>query len=120
MAASEVSTVADCDSMVGKSSATSTPSWWERAGSLWVSFRDRTEEKFAKRQPERKQRPQGAHHLIAGTSAGVVTTVALFPLDLVKTRYQARRHKGTLMIASSKFFIVPFNFAGGTARYAVG
>lgn len=44
---------------------------------------------FAKRESQRKQRRYGAHHLIAGTSAGVVTTAALYPLDLVKTRYQA-------------------------------
>lgn len=29
------------------------------------------------------------HHLIAGTTAGVTSTTALYPLDLIKTRYQA-------------------------------
>ena len=43
---------------------------------------------FAKRELQRNQRRYGTHHLIAGTSAGLVTTVALYPLDLVKTRYQ--------------------------------
>ncbi|CBJ48450.1 folate transporter [Ectocarpus siliculosus] len=50
-------------------------------------FRDRVLEMFSKRESKGK-RHYGANHLIAGTTAGVVTTAALYPLDLVKTRYQ--------------------------------
>lgn len=52
-------------------------------------FRDRVLEMFSKRESKGK-RHDGPNHLIAGTTAGVVTTAALYPLDLVKTRYQAR------------------------------
>ncbi|CAM9755861.1 unnamed protein product [Ectocarpus sp. 12 AP-2014] len=52
-------------------------------------FRDRVLEMFSKRESKGK-RHYGPNHLIAGTTAGVVTTAALYPLDLVKTRYQAR------------------------------
>jgi len=31
-------------------------------------------------------------HLIAGTVAGLTSTVALFPLDLLKTHYQVKMH----------------------------
>lgn len=59
--------------------------------SLWYfRVRDRAEELFSKRELQRQQRPHGAHHLVAGTTAGLVTTAALYPLDLVKTRYQVR------------------------------
>lgn len=58
------------------------------AEELPYSFRNRVVEMFTKRELQRKQRRYGGHHLIAGTSAGVATTVALYPLDLVKTRYQ--------------------------------
>lgn len=59
--------------------------------SLWYfRTRDRAQELFSKKQLQRQQRPHGAHHLVAGTTAGLVTTAALYPLDLVKTRYQAR------------------------------
>eukprot|EP00903_Cladosiphon_okamuranus_P009102 g8700.t1 len=34
------------------------------------------------------QRPTAVQHLVGGTTAGVVTTTALYPLDLIKTRYQ--------------------------------
>ncbi|CAM9171277.1 unnamed protein product [Pylaiella littoralis] len=57
---------------------------------LSLSFRHRFVEMLSKREHQPKDRAHGAHHLIAGTTAGVVTTAALYPLDLVKTRYQAR------------------------------
>lgn len=64
----------------------------DRAGELssWYKIRNGVTEMFAKRELQRKQRRRGTHHLIAGTTAGVVTTTALYPLDLVKTRYQVR------------------------------
>lgn len=48
---------------------------------------------FSKREEAKhqQQRPTEAQHLVGGTTAGVVTTTALYPLDLVKTRYQARK-----------------------------
>lgn len=48
---------------------------------------------FSKREEAKhhQQRPSALQHLVGGTTAGVVTTTALYPLDLVKTRYQARR-----------------------------
>lgn len=47
---------------------------------------------FSKREEAKHhQRPSALQHLMGGTTAGVVTTTALYPLDLVKTRYQARR-----------------------------
>lgn len=69
-------------------SATQPPGRNRAEKSLPHSFRDRFTEMFAKRELKRKQRRYGTHHLIAGTSAGLVTTAALYPLDLVKTRYQ--------------------------------
>ncbi|CAN0126350.1 unnamed protein product [Ascophyllum nodosum] len=62
----------------------------DQTGALsnWCPFRDRMIEMFTKRELQRKQRRNDTHHLIAGTTAGVVTTAALYPLDLVKTRYQ--------------------------------
>lgn len=69
-------------------SATQPPGRNRAEQSLPYSFRDRLAEMFAKRELKRKQRRYGTHHLIAGTSAGLVTTAALYPLDLVKTRYQ--------------------------------
>ena len=68
--------------------STTQPPGRNPAKQLPYSFRDRVTEMFAKRELKRKQRRFGTHHLIAGTSAGLVTTAALYPLDLVKTRYQ--------------------------------
>lgn len=75
------------------------------SSSLWYlhQLRGRADELFRKRDLERTQRPYGAHHLIAGTSAGLVTTAVLYPLDLIKTRYQARRDFAkTVVIALSQ------------------
>lgn len=69
-------------------STTQPPGRNRAENSLPHSFQDRVTEMFAKRELKRKQRRYGTHHLIAGTSAGLVTTAALYPLDLVKTRYQ--------------------------------
>lgn len=46
---------------------------------------------FSKREEAKhqQQRPSALQHLVGGTTAGVVTTTVLYPLDLVKTRYQA-------------------------------
>ncbi len=57
-----------------------------------VSLRHRVMDFFSKREEarHRQQRPTEVQHLVGGTTAGVVTTTALYPLDLVKTRYQAR------------------------------
>eukprot|EP00752_Nemacystus_decipiens_P005250 g4764.t1 len=44
---------------------------------------------FSKREESKHhRRPTAFQHLLGGTTAGVVTTTALYPLDLVKTRYQ--------------------------------
>ncbi|CAN0157483.1 unnamed protein product [Ascophyllum nodosum] len=58
--------------------------------SNWCPFRDCVIEMFTKQELQWKQRRNDTHHLIAGTAAGVVTTAAPYPLDLVKTRYQVR------------------------------
>lgn len=83
--------------MTGISRASTTPS--SRQQQLSLPFRDRVLEMFSKREVKGKKRPHGAHHLIAGTTAGVMTTAALYPLDLVKTRYQVRRSRGARRLA---------------------
>ncbi|CAM9614093.1 unnamed protein product [Discosporangium mesarthrocarpum] len=52
------------------------------------SFRERAMTRLKKRKLEPTNPRYGSHHLIAGTMAGLLTTASLYPLDLVKTRYQ--------------------------------
>ena len=47
--------------------------------------------------PGARKRPRpktGLNHLVAGTSAGLISSIALYPLDLVKVRLQAAQGRG--------------------------
>lgn len=89
-----------------------------------VSFRHRfmasVAEFFSKREDAKHhQRPSALQHLVGGTTAGVVTTTALYPLDLVKTRYQARRCCG-IGVGSSHSFRVAWSAVWSTSRTRAG
>lgn len=40
------------------------------------------------------QKPTAREHMIAGTAGGLISTVALYPLELIKTRFQVLEGKG--------------------------
>lgn len=49
-------------------------------------------------------KPSIQQHLLAGTVAGSVTTLALYPLDLIKVRYQVHEGIGSAYTSLSAAF----------------
>ena len=58
-------------------------------------------------------------HLIAGTVAGSVTTIVLYPLDLIKVRYQIYEGKGSAYSSIAGAFRTILSREGSSGLYQV-